>query len=114
MFQRKIENLTSNFILEKKIKSKVFSTTLDKRRCDLLSIESSKKNFMGWKKRLLFFTDLVIVNYENIAGNGQYNFDVLNYETYGLLYDWKSITHYRNKAFRKINSFGYTIESNVS
>ena len=61
-----------------------------------------------------FFTDLVIVNYENIAENGQYNFDVLNYETYGLLYDWKSITHYRNKAFRKENVFGYTIESNVS
>ena len=113
MFQRKIENLTSNFILEKKIKSKIFSTLLDK-RCDLLSIESSKKNFMGWKKRQLFFTDLVIVNYEKIDKYGQYNFDVLNYETYGLLYDWKSITHYRNKAFRKINAFGYTIESNVS
>ena len=66
------------------------------------------------KDWLLFFTDLVIVNFENIAKTGQYNFDVLNYETYGLLYDWKSITHYRNKAFRKKNVFGYTIESNVS
>ena len=63
---------------------------------------------------MLSFTDLVLVNYENIAEYGQYNFDVLNYETYGLLYDWKSITHYRNKAFRKVNAFGYTIESNVS
>ena len=74
----------------------------------------ARKTLLDGKKRLLFFTDLIIVNYENIAKYGQYNFDVLNYETYGLLYDWKSITHYRNKAFRKENGFGYTIESNVS
>jgi hypothetical protein len=66
------------------------------------------------KDWLLFFTDLQIVNYENIAEYGEYNFDVLNSETFGLLYDWKSITHYRNKAFRKVNIFGYTLESNVS
>ena len=77
-------------------------------------MKGAGKPLSSVKDWLLFFTDLVIVNYENIANNGQYNFDVLNYETYGLLYDWKSITHYRNKAFRKINSFGYTIESNVS
>ena len=77
-------------------------------------MKAARKTSSGGKKRLLFFTDLIIVNYENIAKYGQYNFDVLNYETYGLLYDWKSITHYRNKAFRKINAFGYTIESNVS
>ena len=77
-------------------------------------MKEARKTLLSVKDWLLFFTDLVIVNYENIAGYGQYNFDVLNYETYGLLYDWKSITHYRNKAFRKINSFGYTIESNVS
>ena len=68
-----------------------------------------------WKIGCYFYTDLVIVNYENIAENEQYNFRVRNYhETDGLLYDWKSITHYRNKAFRKENVFGYTIESNVS
>ena len=77
-------------------------------------MKGARKTLLGVKYWLLFFTDLVIVNYENIAKNGQYNFDVLNYETYGLLYDWKSITHYRNKAFRKTNVFGYTIESNVS
>ena len=67
-----------------------------------------------WKIGCYFYTDLVIVNYEKIDEYEQYNFDVLNFETYGLLYDWKSITHYRNKAFRKITAFGYTIESNVS
>jgi hypothetical protein len=77
-------------------------------------LKVARKTLLDGKKRLLFFTDLIIVNYENIAKYGQYNFDVLNYETYGLLYDWKSITHYRNKAFRKINAFGYTIESKVS
>ena len=77
-------------------------------------LKGARKTLLSVKDWLLFFTDLVIVNYENIAKYGQYNFDVLNFETYGLLYDWKSITHYRNKAFRKMNSFGYTIESNVS
>ena len=69
-----------------------------------------------WKIGCYFYTDLVIVNLENIAENEQYNFKVREtyYETDGLLYDWKSITHYRNKAFRKENGFGYTIESNVS
>ena len=59
---------------------------------------------------------MVLVNLENIAENEQYNFNVEEtyYENDGLLYDWKSITHYRNKAFRKENGFGYTIESNVS
>ena len=68
------------------------------------------------KDWLLFFTDLVIVNLENIAENEQYNFNVREtyYETDGLLYDWKSITHYGNRDFRKEESFGYTIESNVS
>ena len=74
----------------------------------IISVLASVKDW------LLFLYWLVIVNYENIAKNGQYNFDVLKYETYGLLYDWKSITHYRNKAFRKKYAFGYTIESNVS
>ena len=81
---------------------------------ELLSVERSTKTLLGVKNWLLFFTDLVIVNYEKIAKYGQYNFDVLNYETYGLLYDWKSITHYGNRDFRKEKSFGYTIESNVS
>ena len=77
-------------------------------------MKRARKKSLDVKDWLLFFTDLIIVNYEKIAEYGQYNFDVLNYETYGLLYDWKSITHYRNKAFRKENVFGYTVESNVS
>ena len=77
-------------------------------------MKRARKKLLDVKDWLLFFTDLIIVNYEKIAKYGQYNFDVLNYETYGLLYDWKSITHYRNKAFRKENVFGYTVESNVS
>ena len=84
------------------------------KKCELLSIERSTKTLLDVKDWLLFFTDLVIVNYEKIPKDGQKNFDVLNHETYNLLYDWKSITHYGNRDFRKEESFGYTIESNVS
>ena len=43
----------------------------------------------------------------------QHNFDRLNFSTYGLPYDWSSITHYGYKAFRKLDYIGYTIESKV-
>ena len=59
------------------------------------------------------FTDIALVNMEKISLSQQHNFDRLNFSTYGLPYDWKSITHYRNKAFRKLDSIGYTLESKV-
>ena len=50
---------------------------------------------------------------EKISISRQHNFDRLNFSTYGLPYDWKSITHYGYKAFRKLDYIGYTIESKV-
>jgi hypothetical protein len=43
------------------------------------------------------------------------NFDnLLPFETFNMTYDWKSITHYSNKAFRKPFTLGYTLETKVS
>ena len=42
------------------------------------------------------------------------NFDTLVYDTFNQTYDWKSISHYTNKAFRKKNTLGYTLVSKVS
>ena len=42
------------------------------------------------------------------------NFDKLVYDTFNQTYDWKSISHYANKAFRKKNTLGYTLVSKVS
>ena len=44
----------------------------------------------------------------------QENFDVLVFDNYNLTYDWKSISHYSNKAFRKNDTVGYTLISKVS
>ena len=42
------------------------------------------------------------------------NFDTLVYDTFNQTYDWKSISHYTNKEFRKKNTLGYTLVSKVS
>ena len=60
-----------------------------------------------------FLLTLLLVNMEKISISRQHNFDRLNFSTYDLPYDWKSITHYGYKAFRKLDSIGYTIESKV-
>ena len=60
------------------------------------------------------FTDAVIVNWEKIEASQQSNFDILNFDTFNLPYDWASISHFRSKAYRTQKSVGHTIESNVS
>ena len=42
------------------------------------------------------------------------NFDTLVFDTFNQTYDWKSISHYTNKEFRKKNTLGYTLVSKVS
>ena len=60
------------------------------------------------------FTDAVIVNWEKIEASQQSNFDILNFDTFNLPYDWASISHFRSKAYRTQKSVGHTIESKVS
>ena len=60
------------------------------------------------------FTDTVIVNRGRIQTSQQGNFEILNFDTYNLTYDWSSISHFKSKAFRKEKSVGHTIESIVS
>lgn len=60
------------------------------------------------------FTNAVIVNWEKIQASQQSNFEVLNFDTYDLPYDWASISHFRTKSYRKEKSVGHTIVSNVS
>ena len=60
------------------------------------------------------FNDPVIVNWGKIHTSQQSNFEILNFETYNLPYDWSSISHFRSKAYRTQKSVGHTIESNVS
>ena len=60
------------------------------------------------------FTDAEIVNWEKIEASQQSNFDILNFDTFNLTYDWASISHFRSKAYRTQKSDGHTIESNVS
>ena len=55
-----------------------------------------------------------IVNLGKIETSQQSNFEILNFDTYNLTYDWSSISHFKSKAFRKEKSVGHTIESNVS
>ena len=56
----------------------------------------------------------MIVNQLTIDKSMQENFDVLVFDNYNLTYDWKSISHYSNKVFRKNNTVGYTLMSKVS
>ena len=60
------------------------------------------------------FTDAVIVNWKKVDASQQSNFDILNFDTFNLPYDWASISHFRSKAYRTQKSVGHTIESNVS
>ena len=60
------------------------------------------------------FTDALIVNWEKIETSQQSNFEVLNFDTFDLPYDWASISHFRSKAYRTQKSVGHTIVSNVS
>ena len=60
------------------------------------------------------FTDTVIGNWEKIQASQQANFDILNLDTFNLPYDWASISHFRNKAYRRQKSVGHTVVSNVS
>ena len=60
------------------------------------------------------FIDAVIVNWEKIEASQQSNFDILNFDTFNLPYDWASISHFRSKAYRTQKSVGHTIESKVS
>ena len=54
------------------------------------------------------------VNWGNIQASQQSNFDILNFDTFDLPYDWASISHFRSKAYRTQKSVGHTIESKVS
>ena len=61
-----------------------------------------------------FFIDKTIVNWSAINTANEDNFDTLEYDTFNQTYDWKSISHYSNKEFRKQNTLGYTMVSKVS
>ena len=61
-----------------------------------------------------FFIDKLIVNWSSMDTTKEDNFDTLVYDTFNQTYDWKSISHYANKAFRKKNTLGYTLVSKVS
>ena len=62
-----------------------------------------------------FFTDKLIVNRLSMVESEQANCDqLLTFETFNMTYDWKSITHYSNRAFRKPFTLGYTLETKVS
>ena len=62
-----------------------------------------------------FFTDKLIVNQLSMVESGKENFDNLfPFETFNMTYDWESISHYSNKAFRKPFTSGYTLETKVS
>ena len=64
---------------------------------------------------MLLFTDKLIVNQLSMVESDKENFDnLLPFETFNMTYDWKSITHYSNKAFRKPFTLGYTLETKVS
>ena len=64
---------------------------------------------------MLLFTDKLIVNQLSMVESEKENFDnLLPFETFNMTYDWKSISHYSNKAFRKPFTLGYTLETKVS
>ena len=64
---------------------------------------------------MLLFTDKLIVNQLSMVESDKENFDnLLPFETFNMTYDWKSISHYSNKAFRKPFTLGYTLETKVS
>ena len=63
---------------------------------------------------MLLFTDKLIVNQLSMVELEQENFDtLLPFETFNMTYDWESISHYSNKAFRKPFTLGYTLETKV-
>ena len=62
-----------------------------------------------------FFTDKLIVNRLSMIELEQENFDkLIQFETFNMTYDWESVSHYSNKAFRKKLTLGYTLETKVS
>ena len=74
----------------------------------------SKQNYSIIANWYYFFIDKMIVNWSSMDTTKEDNFDTLVYETFNQTYDWKSISHYTNKAFRKKNTLGYTLVSKVS
>ena len=48
-----------------------------------------------------FFTDKLIVNRQSMVEFGKEFDNLFPFETFNMTYDWESITHYSNKAFRK-------------
>ena len=56
----------------------------------------------------------MIVNWSTIDATKKDNFDTLEYDTFNQTYDWKSISHYTNKEYRKQNTLGYTLVAKVS
>ena len=74
----------------------------------------SKQNYSIIANWYYFFIDKMIVNWSSMDTTKEDNFDTLVYDTFNQTYDWKSISHYTNKAFRKKNTLGYTLVSKVS
>ena len=79
-------------------------------------LQSSEQYSISFFQQTLgfLFNDPVIVNWGEIETSQQSNFEVLNFDTYMLPYDWASISHFGSKAYRTQKSVGHTIESNVS
>ena len=61
-----------------------------------------------------FFTDKLIVNRQSMGEFGKEFDNLFPVETFNVTYDWESITHYSNKAFRKPFTLGHTLETKVS
>ena len=74
----------------------------------------SKQNSSSIADWYYFFNDKIIVNWSTIDNTKEDNFDTLEYDTFNQPYDWKSISHFTNKEFRKQNTLGYTLVAKVS
>ena len=75
---------------------------------------SQNKIFQALQTYTPFLLTKFIVNWLTIDTTMEDNFDTLEYNNFNQTYDWKSISHYTNKEFRKQNTLGFTLVSKVS
>ena len=75
---------------------------------------SQNKIFQALQTYTPFLLTKFIVNWLTVDTTMEDNFDTLEYNNFNQTYDWKSISHYTNKEFRKQNTLGFTLVSKVS
>ena len=93
------------------VKKKYCNTKLERNPTNAAMFELVDRAVL-WLRNNTYMT--VIVKWEKIQASQQANFDILNFDTFNLPYDWASISHFRSKAYRTQKSVGHTIESKVS